>query len=375
MHVRTVLVPATVLLLSGLSCAALAPPVGATTETLQYSCSGPGFGSAPAYTFAAVIDTDVPASVPFGTSPQIGWRTDLGASDAFRDWAVAEGFTTVNAGVRLATAVDGNGQPEIYQPVPATGVPKTSFWAWQTAPTSTVVAVPSLGQHALTVQTLGVTVAFSDAAGPRLATSATCVLAPATPAGHTVIDVFDVVAATSTTTVTVSGDTAQATVISNGIPPTGTVSFAVSGKSVTAGLRDGKAAATLPDVLPGAHQVIATFVPDQPAQLASSTATATYVVPAITTRTEVSAVYAADRDLLKARARVTAARVGVSGRVTFVLKRNGRTLAHVTVRMSSGAAVKIFRGITETGRYVLVAKYRASSTYQQSSDRVRLRVP
>lgn len=375
MHRKTILLPAAVLLVSGLSCGALAPPVGAWSETLVYSCSGPGFGSAPAYTFAAALDTDVPASVPFGTSPQVSWRTYLGAADAFRDWAVAEGFTVLHAGVRLGTTVDGTRQEEIYQPVPVMGVPTTSFWAWETAPASRVVTAPSLGRHTLAVEALSVTAAFSDAAGPRLATSATCVLDPATPAGHTVVDVFDVVAAESRTTVTVSGDTALATVTSNGTPPAGSVSFSVSGKSVASGVSDGRATATLPDVPPGAHEVTATFVPDQPTQLTSSTATTTYSVPAITTRTEASAVYAADRDVLKARARVTAPRASVSGRVVFVLKRNGRTLAHVTVRMSSGAAVKTFRGIAEAGRYVVLAKFRGSSTYQQSSDRVRLRVP
>ena len=86
------------------------------------------------------------------------------------------------------------------------------------------------------------------------------------------------------------------------------------------------------------------------------------------------ASYRPGGNVVKARARVTAlGRSDVSGRLTFVLKRNGATLHHVTVRLAGeGVAVKKFRRIMRPGRYVVVAKYLGTGTFQRSSDRVRL---
>ena len=210
-----------------------------------------------------------------------------------------------------------------------------------------------------------------------LATSATCVLDPATPPADTVVDAYDVVAATTTTALAVKGDTATATVTSNGTPPVGIVTFSVGGRSVAMNVVAGKATAKLPAVPPGDYEVSAQFVPSQPTQLTSSTATASYTVKPIATKTQAFAAYRPARDLLKARARVTAPDGSdVSGRLTFVLKRNGTTLDNVTVRLSGeGVAVKKFRGITKAGRYVVVAKYLGTATYERSKDRARLTLP
>ena len=97
----------------------------------------------------------------------------------------------------------------------------------------------------------------------------------------------------------------------------------------------------------------------------------------IATETQAFAVYRPARDLLKARAKVTAPDgAGMSGQLTFVLKRNGTVLDNVTVRLSGeGMAVKKFRGITQAGRYVVVAKYFGTATYERSKDRARLALP
>jgi hypothetical protein len=359
--------------MSGLSSGALAPPAGAWSETLQLSCSGPGFGSEPAYRFAAVLDTDVPATLPFGSSRATAWETHLFAPESFRSWAASQGYTVLYAGVRLGTAVDGVAQPEMYQPTRALTIPTgPQTWTWDPTPTASTVTAGTLGQHSLSVTSLGITVAFSDASGPRLATSATCVLDPATP--NTVVDSFDVVAATTATTVAVKGDTATATVTSTGVPPVGVVKFSVGRKSVAMDVTAGTARVKLPALPPGSYRVSATFVPNQPTQLTPSTGTAAYAVPAIATTSEVSAVYRPARHVMRARVSVKAAdRSTVSGRVTFVLQRNGTTLANVTVGLSDrGIAVKKFRAIRKPGRYVVVAKYLGTSTYLQSKGRVRL---
>ena len=185
------------------------------------------------------------------------------------------------------------------------------------------------------------------------------------------------VAATTTTALAVKGDTATATVTSNGTPPVGIVTFSVGGRSVAMNVVAGKATAKLPALPPGDYGVSARFVPSQPTQLTSSTGTAAYTVKPIATETQAFAVYRPARDLLKARAQVTAPDGSdVSGQLTFVLKRNGTTLDNVTVRLSGeGVAVKKFRGITQAGRYVVVAKYLGTATYERSKDRARLTLP
>ena len=365
-------------LVVGVAGGLVSPTAEATTGTLLYSCSGPGFGSAPPYAFQAIVDTDLPAALPYGSQRVTGWATTLVAPEAFRSWAQAQGFTTLCAGARLGTALDGATQPTLYQSTPALAVPTTAgAWTWTTTPTTTTVAASTTGRHTITLTSLEVTVAFHDASGPRWATTATCVLDSSVPAGDLTIDAYDVVAATTTTALALKGDTATATVTSNGATPDGTVTFSIGGASVTMGVMSGRATAKLPSVPPGAYTVSAQFIPTQPSQLTTSTGTAAYVAPRIVTSTKASAKYRPARDLLKARARVTALDGSdVSGRVTFILKRNGRKIDNVTVGLSGeDVAVKKFRGIKKSGRYLVVAKYLGTSTFEPSTDRARLTLP
>ena len=92
------------------------------------------------------------------------------------------GTRRCTAGAYLDTALDGVAQTQMYQSAPGVAVPTTpQTWTWDATSTSTVSA-SALGHHAFTVTGLTVTVAFQDAGGNDvLATSATCVLDPATP--------------------------------------------------------------------------------------------------------------------------------------------------------------------------------------------------
>ena len=372
--VTTVLVALGAGLLGGVA----APPAQAWSGTLQYACSGPGFGSTPPYAFAAVLDSDLPATLPYGSQRATAFATHLFVPESFRSWAYSMGYRRVSAGAFVDLAVDGVAQPQTYQAAPGVDVPATpQTWTWDVTSSPTVWA-SSLGHHAVNITGLTITVAFQDSGGNNvLATSASCVLDPATPMADTVVDSYDVVAATTTTTLAVAGDTATATVTSNGTPPIGIVTFSVAGKSVAMDVVGGKATAKLPVVPPGDYEVSALFVPSQATQLTGSTAAASYTVEPIVTKTRALATYRPVRDLLKARARVTAADGSdVSGRLTFVLKRNGTTLDNVTVRLSDeGVAVKKFRGITKAGRYVVVARYLGTRTYQSSKDIERLSIP
>ena len=367
-----------VALAAGLLGGVAAPPAQAWSGTLQYSCSGSGFGvPGTSYPFAAVMDTDVPATLPYGSQRTTAWATHLFVPESFRSWAATQGYTTVHASAWVDSAVDGVARPQMYQAAPGVAVPATpQTWTWD-AISSTTVSASSLGQEALTVTGLTISAAFQKDGVNALLASATCLLDAATPTADTVVDGFDVVAATTTTTLAVSGEAATATVSSNGTPPVGIVTFSVAGWSVAMNVVAGKATAKLPALPPGDYGVSAQFVPSQPTQLTSSTAAAAYTVKPIATKTQALAAYRPARDLLKAHARVTAPDGSdVSGRVTFVLKRNGTTLDNLTVRLSAeGVAVKKFHGITKAGRYVVVAKYLGTATYERSKDRARLTLP
>jgi hypothetical protein len=176
---------------------------------------------------------------------------------------------------------------------------------------------------------------------------------------------------------TLTGDAATATVTSNGAAPAGTVTFAVGGKSVTAGVVSGKATAKLPSVPPGDYIVSAQFMPTDPSQLTSSTGTATFTAPRIATTNQTSASYLPAREMVRARARVIASDgSNVSGRVTMILKRNGQTIKNATVWLSSlDVAKKKFRGVPTTGNYLVVAKYLGTSKFKPSTDRDRFTLP
>ena len=62
--------------------------------------------------------------------------------------------------------------------------------------------------------------------------------------------------------------------------------------------------------------------------------------------------------------------------MTFILKRNGRTIDNATVRMSSqDVAIKKFRNVKPTGKYLVVAKYLGNSAFVPSTDRARFTLP
>ena len=353
-----------------------ASSAGAATGQLVFSCSGSGFGTEPSYPFTAVVDTDLPATLPYGTERTTTWTTTVVAPDSFRSWAQGQGFTRLYGGARVSTTLDGVSQPLLdHQDQTGPAVPATTGpWTWSIPTVTTKVPAATTGPHTLTFTKLELTVAFHDANGPRLATSATCTLDPDTPAADLVIDTYDVVAAPTTTALALKGDMATATVSSAGLAPSGVVTFSVAGKSVASEVKNGKASAKLPTVLPGTHTVTAAFAPSNANQWAASSGTATFVAPRIATTTTATAVHRLARRLIKAKASVSAKdRSIVSGRVTFVLKRNGRTIANSTGTLSSkGVAAKKFRKVRRTGRYVVVAKYLGTSTYSGSQDRVRL---
>jgi hypothetical protein len=361
---------------------AIGAPAQSATGSVLYECSGLGYGpdAEPSYPLQVVVDSDVPTTVPFGATRSVTWSAQLVATDEYRSWAADQGYTIFNAGPDLGMTLDGVEAPSQYLsngsvPVPTT----TGSWTWDTTSIAWIdrtLPTSALGHHTFALTSLDVGYSYLDENGPRLASTATCTLDPATPGADTVIDSYDVVAATTTTALSISGSTATATVTSNGAAPAGSVTFTVGTTSVSVPVTAGKAVTTLPVVTPGNYAVSATFVPGQPTQETGSVGTAPYTAPRLRSRIGAGARYRPADELIKARARVAGPKNNsASGRVTFVLKRNGVTLDNVTVRLAPpGVARTKFRGITRHGKYVVIAKYLGSSTYRPNSDRVRFTV-
>ncbi len=358
-----------------------APAVEATMGPLDYTCSGPGFGLEASYPFQVSVDTDLPAAMAYGSSRLTNWSVQMVAPASFVDWAQDQGFTIFYFFTSIDSAVDGvavappgGSTSSSAIPVPTTDGP----WTWTSVPGhSTAFPASATGHHALTLTGLHVTIAFYDANGPRWLTTGDCSVVQTVPAADTTIDTYDVVAATTSTALALKGNTATATVTSNGAAPAGTVTFAVGGRSVSTGLVAGKATAKLPIVEPGTYAVTAQFVPTQPTQLTTSTGTASYTAPRIATSSRAFAKYRPARSTLKARSVVTPqGDLDASGRVTFILKRNGKTVDNVTERLSDdGVATTRFRGMPASGTYLVVAKYLGTGTFMPSSDRDRITLP
>ncbi len=353
-------------------------PTGAATAatgTSLYSCTGPGFGTAASYSFTAVLDSDVPTAVPYGPDRPTGWTVQLVAPDSFRQWAVDQGFTTLAAGAILTPAIDN-------VPLDRTTYAATSLmpvptgpgaWAWTTAVSGlfpTQIPASSLGHHVLTTA-LQVSVGFQKDGVNAYLTTASCTLDASVPAADAVVDQYDVVAATTTTGLTVKGDTATATVTSNGAKPSGVVTFSVDGSSVTTGVVSGTATAKLPAARPGQQLVTARFVPNDPALQTSSTGTATYSASRLATKSTAALGYHPKQDKIMAHTRVMdSSSSPARGRVTFILKRNGVTIHNATVRLSDqGGARKAFRNVPDHGTYKLIAKYLGNATYKPSTAR------
>jgi hypothetical protein len=370
--VRAVLVPLVLSLTAWLP----ASPANATTGTLLYSCSGSAFGTAPSYPFTAVLDSDVPAAVPYGPDRPTGWAVQLVAPDSFRQWAVDQGFTTLSAGAILTPAIDNVPLSRTtYAGTSLMSVPTTpGAWAWTTATSGsafpTQVPASSLGHRVLTTA-LEVSVAFQKNGVNAYLTTATCTLDASVPAADAVVDQYDVVAATTATGLTIKGENATATVTSNGAKPSGVVTFSVNGTSVSAGVVSGQATAKLPTARPGQQVVTARFVPNDPTLQTASSATATYSAPRLSTRSTAALGYFPKQDKIGVHTRVMDSTSSPArGRVTFILKRNGVKIHNVTVRLSrQGGARAGFRNVPPHGSYQLIAKYLGNATYKPSTDR------
>jgi hypothetical protein len=94
------------------------------------------------------------------------------------------------------------------------------------------------------------------------------------------------------------------------------------------------------------------------------------------TRAHLTAPYRAAKDKVVARTQLTSRSfVDITGKVRYVLKRNGVKLRTATVALNDADVGKqVFANIAKPGKYVLIARYLGSATMKPSEDRVRFGV-
>lgn len=195
------------------------------------------------------------------------------------------------------------------------------------------------------------------------------VVAAAPAATTTTVTVADsTVAYGETTKVTVSVDTAT-----NGGPkPAGKVELKVGDKTLVADLdNSGKVTFDLP--LVGAsstpYAVTATFTPTDPLAFSPSTsAPVTVTVAKDATTSTVTARHNKVKRKIVAKNVVTSAHGQVpTGKVKFVLRRNGIKVAMSVVSLNTAGVAKAkFLKVRRTGTYKVVSVYRGSANFLKS---------
>ena len=374
------------LALAATGTALVAAPATAASASLAYNCTSPQIPGGP-YVFAAVIDTNAPATLGSGLTAALTTTATVIVPANLADQFRAGGVTTVDGSAAAAGTVDG-----VHRQTTLT-IPKTAVTPTVGTTTTVVGTGPSgsiTGGAAGTSILLGAgdfTAAITGynsagiAVGP--AYNFTCTL----QAGQNLlVDTVSIVKAPTTVALTVLeppveyGEQATVTAIvastASNKKPDGTVEFTIGGTTIKAEVKGGKATAIFPPAVDlGMQQVTAAFTPTDP-NLAPSTATKNFRVVRDQTTTEATAVYRAARDRLVAKAKVFAEHdTEVTGSVRFVLKRNGVKIRTATKLLNDfDKAKKVFRNVDKRGRYTVVAHYLGSDTLKRSVDRAKLTI-
>lgn len=378
--VRRLAVLAALALVAG-STALVASPAGAVSTTLSYNCTLTSPPAGP-YVFTAVIDTDAPATLVPGQTVNLTTTSlvtvPVAAADALRGF----GAKSVDGTADATGTVNNVARPTpLTIPRTATGAVGTTLALTGTGPSGNLVAGPvgtvyELGAGSFTAHMTG----YNDA-GTSIGTYEFQCLLQAGQNLH--VDTVTVTKAPTTTTITLPATaqygeqvSATADVTSGSGKPAGSVVFSFGGKTVKADVKGGKAKAILPAALTmGVQAVTATFTPTDATLAASATSRNLTVVRAQTT-SATTVVYRAARHRLVAKDKVASAfGTPVTGKVRFVLKRDGVRIRAALVSVNEfGAAKKVFKRISKPGLYTVVARYLGSPTLKRSVDRVKVTV-
>ena len=222
--------------------AAFAPTATAATSKISFTCSTPVGDQQ----FPTIADTDLPATVPFGSTTKVKVTADVTLPDSVRNliYGVLAGRSVKGTSV-VKNTVDGVAVADANATIPSTALPASGDLLLKASGTGPDFVANKIGAQAVKVVSYGAVLNFLKEDGSS-AIDVTTNCTPAAGADLTV-DTVTVVQATSTTALSVVGNQATATITSDGGAPAGTVNFVVDGKTVSGAVAGGKGAtATLP---------------------------------------------------------------------------------------------------------------------------------
>jgi hypothetical protein len=360
-----------------------APSAGAVSSSIAYACTADGLGP---FTLPVVLDTNAPARMVVGQSTQMIVTASAVLPGAEAKEAVTSWSATEFGGSWILGASFGAAGADITQTI----APRAQLGA-QTVETPvpfsassapfTYVAPATPGPIEVTAGNLAGTLQFyGGTSGPPGAI--TCTLPTGKPP---VIDTFAVVAS-STTTLTLDKTTSEygqdvtatAKVTTSSGTPDGDVAFAVDGLATKAKIgKDGIATLVLPDAGAGAHNVVATFVPRDPAAyLGSPSAGQAWTVTKARTRMRIPVTGRTTSVVTRVSVKAKGVYDTVpTGKVRITVKRIGKRGKWVKVRTldATGVARAGF-GRLKKGRYQAVVVYRgdANHRYLRKAKQVRV---
>jgi hypothetical protein len=355
-------------------------PAGAVSTTLSYDCGSPIGGQV----FTVVVDTDLPTTMSPGQSVGIVTTTVLTLPAAVVDYARTT-YSAVTAGASLDSVLTVNTASTpttLAAPkTPLPGAPATAMSLTATGSSGNLLAGPIGTTYEIGTGNFTANLLFYKADGTGAGNfSSTCILQAAQ---NVHVDTVTVVPAPTTTTITVVAPVeygaepdVSAAVATAGAKakPAGTIEFTFEGKTVKVEVKGGKAKATLPQALTmGVRPVTAKFTPTDK-NLAVSETTKNVTVVRDQTTTTASAVYRDARNRLVGKGKVVAQHgTAVTGKVKFVLKRDGVKIRTALIGVNKfGAAKKVFKNVSKAGNYTVVARYLGSPSLKRSVDRAKL---
>jgi hypothetical protein len=359
-----------------------AGPAEAASSTLTYHCTA-GSGS---YPVTAVMDTNAPATLVVEQSASLVTTTSVTLPDAITATLRSAGATNVSGTSQVAEVVNGTTRT-LNHTIPRTAVPATgALRVTSSGPGGTIRGVTAGTPVVIAAGNVSVTVTGYDDAGT--AKSATvglgCQLAPA--GQDALVDNVPVLPIPTTTSLEVRvspieyGAAAKLVVkvakSGTAAKPDGVIALTTNGETVSTPVENGRAVASLPAALKmHTNTVTGVFTPADK-NVAPSTGSASYSVVRGTSTATTLLTFRDVRHKLVGTTLVSAVnRTAVTGRVKFVLRRDGRKIASKTVSLTRAARAKAaFKGVRKPGTYLLTSKYLGSETLRRSSTQVKLRI-
>lgn len=379
------------MVLAGGGLATVAAPAQSTTGSITYTCTAAG----QTFDLPVEIDSSAPAKVFVGETANItvSSKSALPGSLAKTVYDAPIGARFFDGSIAANGAVKiGSSQPAgvvVNQAIPETVIPDQATPADVPFTATSTTAIPfkpaTLGDLEMTAGDFVATLNLKDAAKAPTPVMSTVDVTCKAPAGKAPVIDTVVVAAKSSTALTLSPATAgygapvtaTAKVTTTAGSPDGDVTFVVGGVSTKVPVKDGAASLVIDQAAVGNNAVSATFTPkDATHYEGSSAAPVNLKVSKAATSTKVKIIGKRVRERTSATIKVVGINKTVpTGKVKLVLRKVGNQGFH---KAKSGSLAKGSRGFNlgrlGKGKYKVVVKYTGDGNHLRSKTVKRFRV-